>query len=299
MADRQLFRRDAVAPKGRFESRMNLDRAGVAPGPVYTTGNDLPLGRMGGAGFEAQQGGANLSAARGMGMRTAPVAMSMGSWRKAHKAGLTVPYGNVENFARRAEIRRFGGTASVGLVVDTTDMWNLARGFTGISVAIRRGHSIISMAINDGMRGLKTGLRRKLVAWTGIRSYAETERGMRVMWSTPATMTATLRVTDRHRRIGKNFGASWSRANPGGTHSAWNRPQLAVGSFMAKGILFKRVGSGRLPIAPLWGPNMAREIERHRAEVEADVVTMARTRVHASMVRLMSSAIASGGRRGK
>ena len=292
MADRQLFDRSSVAPRGRYEARIDLQRAGVAPGPVYTTGNDLPYGKMNRGKFVAESGGANLSAARGMGMRTAPVAMSMASWRKARSAGIIAGGGSVQNYARRAEISKFGGATSIGIVVDMTDMWNLAKGMLGVAVAIQRGHAIISMAINDGARAMKTGIRRKLQAWTGIRSYAETERGMRMTWSTPATMTAALNITDRHRRIGKNFGASWSRDNPGGTHSAWNRRQMAAGSFMGpSGILYKRLGRARLPIAPLWGPNMAREVERHQGETQA-VVNMAAAVAQRAAVRLLTSAIA-------
>lgn len=304
MSDRALIDRSAVAPKGRYEARVRLERAGIQRGPVMTMGNAMPTGTMKGGAFKVESGAGALSAALTMGMETAPVAMTRAGLRSAHKAGLLAGGGAVANFSRRGEIRRFGGSASVGLVVDLTDMWRLAKGFRGISVAITKGHAIISRAVNDGARTLKTGLRRKLKAWTGIRSYAETERGMRMTWSTPATMTAVLRVTDRHRRITTaNFGARWSRADPGGTHAAWNRPQMAVGTFMIRGgkrgirgdLLFKRVGRGKYPIAPLWGPNMAREIRRHEAEVQRDVVQVARVKVQATAVRLMAQAIAKGG----
>lgn len=295
MSDRQLFDSASAIPKGRYQARVILDRTPTGSGPAsFKSGNPTPLGRFtrGGA-FQIERGGEALRTAQGMGMKTAPMAMTMSNWRKAHKAGMIAGGGSVANFARRAEISRFGGPAAVMLHVDMTDMWNLARGFNGIAVAIRQGHGIIAKAINDGLRTLKTGVRRKLQTWTGIKSYAETERGMTLTHATPATMTGQLRITDRHRRIGPNFAAAWARANPGGTHKAWNRSQLAPGSFMGpNGVLFKREGRGRLPIAPLWGPNMAREIERHEAEVRADVVVVAETKVKATAVRLMRAAIA-------
>lgn len=295
MADRALFDNTSAIPKGRYQARINLDRAGISPGRLERTGNPIPLARVGRGGFEAESGGAALQAARGMGMKTAPVAMSMSSWRKAGAAGMIAKPAfdpDFGNYSRKQEIRNFGASAQVGIVVDLTDMWRLAKGFTGIATAIRNGHSIIDTAINDGLRTLKTGVRRKLVAWTGIKSYAETERGMKLIYAAGGSMTGALRITDRHRRIGKNFGAAWSRSNPGGTHSAWNRSQMAAGSFMARGILFRRVGKGRHPIAPLWGPNMAREVERHEAEVQADVMIVAKAKVETAAVRLMAMAIA-------
>lgn len=266
-------------------------------------GVPTPLARMGRSGFEATKGGDALRSAKSMGMKTAPVAMSMASWRKAHKGGLIAGGSGVQNFSRRGEIAKLGGSASIPLVVDLRDFEKLGRSFTGIGVRIRQGDQIISRAINDGLRSLKTGVRRKLKAWTGIKSYAETARGMTMTHSTPATLTGTLRIVDRHRRLGPNFGAKWSRANPGGTHSAWNRSQLAAGSFMAEGlepILVKRTGEkyrnarGQLKdaFAPLWGPNMAREVTRHRAEVERDVVMVVKAKVIVSAERMMRAAIA-------
>jgi hypothetical protein len=106
-------------------------------------------------------------------------------------------------------------------------------------------------------------------------------------------------VCDRFVRITAGyFGASWSRANPGGVHSAWNRRQLAPHSFFIPGKepLFKREGSSKYPIAPLWGPALPREIDRHRGEVEAEVNAIVRTRVLATGERLLAMAIARGAR---
>lgn len=76
------------------------------------------------------------------------------------------------------------------------------------------------------------------------------------------------------------FGAS-SRVNPGGVHSAWNRRRLASHSFFiaGNGLLFKREDSSKCPIAPLWGPALPREIDRHRGEFEAEVNAIVRTRL--------------------
>lgn len=298
MSDRQLFDRTAAIPRGRYESRIVLDRTVLPPGAgAERMSNPTPLARFNRGAFDVESGAGALRSAQAMGMKTAPVAMSMASWRKAHAAGMVAGGPAVANFARRAEVSRFGGPAVVVIDVDLTDMWRLGKSFEAMAITIRQGHSVIAAAINDGLRGLKTGVRRKLQAWTGIRTYAETARGMTTKPATPGLLVGSLTITDRHRRIGPNFGARWSRANPGGTHAAWNRAQMAPGTFMRpNGVLFKREGRGRLPIAPLWGPNMAREVERHEAEVERDVIAVARARVLATAVRLMSSAIAKGTR---
>lgn len=106
-------------------------------------------------------------------------------------------------------------------------------------------------------------------------------------------------IADRHTRTTKeSFGAAWSRQNPGGTHRTWNRAQLAVGGFMISGKkpLFKREGASKYPIAPLWGPNIAREVERHEVEVEADVAKLARARVLSTAKRLLAMEISQGWR---
>lgn len=305
MSDRQMFDRSAaIIPRGRYEGRVILDRTPVGQGPLARgMGNPTPLARFGRSGFEATQGGDALRSAKAMGMKTAPVAMSMASWRKAKAAGMIAGGGSVANFARKAEVSRFGGPAQIAITVDLTDMRRLGNSFTGIAVSIKQGHVIIARAINEGLRTLKTGVRRKLQAWTGIRSYAETARGMTTKPASAAMLVGTLTIADRHRRIGSNFGAAWSRANPGGTHHAWNRATMAAGSFMGPSrILYRRTGeynakSGRNNgIAPLWGPNMAREVERHEAEVKADVVVVVQAKVQTAAVRMMSAAIAKAKR---
>ena len=61
---------------------------------------------------------------------------------------------------------------------------------------------------------------------------------------------------------------------------------------MVKFPFFKRVGSSRYPIAPLWGPALPREVDRHRGEVEAEIGAIVRTRVLATGERLLRMAIA-------
>jgi hypothetical protein len=297
MADRQLINKSAPIPRGRVSAPLNL-RAAEVPNAWRTStfSNPTPTAAFGKGGLQIQAGADVLSTARSMGMETAPVAMSMASARKAHAAGLLGSGESVTNMSRKAER---GLTGGITIVVDLTDLMNLSRRFAMIGVGIERGHAAIAKAINDGGRKLQTGLKRKVQQWTGIKQQARIVKAFRWTPATAATMTGMLTIADRHTRItSESFGAAWSRANPGGTHSAWNRPQLAVGSFMIPGKkpLFKRVGSSKYPIAPLWGPNIAREVERHEAEVEADVASVARARVLATAERLLAMEIAKASR---
>lgn len=300
-----LFDVSGAIPRGRYVAPLNLGRARLADGqPASTFNNAIPTARFGRSGLEVESGADALRAARGMGRQTAPVAMSMAGLRAAHKEGLLGAGTPVANFSRKQEIRMSGGPATLGIVIDLSDLANLGNRMDRIGIGIRRQHSVIAMAINDGVRKLRTDLKRKLQGWTGIRQQARITKAMRETWATAATMTGKLTVADRHLRITtESFGAAWSRANPGGTHKAWNRPQMAVGSFMIRGsrskirgdLLFKRVSKARYPIAPLWGPSLPREVDRHRAEVQRDLHTIVRARVLATASRLMAMEIAKAG----
>jgi len=186
------------------------------------------------------------------------------------------------------------GPATISIVIDTTDMRRLAAQYGQAFETMTKGRAALSRTINVGLRKLNTELKYKVKEWTGIRVVGEVTKGFRNTWSTPATLVGRLRVEDRHRVLSrKMFGASWSRGNPGGTHHAWNRGQIAVGSFMqpSQQSLMKRVGTARKPIKPLYGPNFAREIERHRPEVQArvTVVTAAVQREGLALLRLALS----------
>jgi hypothetical protein len=310
--------RASYAPAGRrrFQvavsgSRVERAASSLPAGGSLSGTPDLPhmaVGRKGEVSFKAGSGAfvadRDLHRRGGqMGLGdTQHVQMGMADIRRAHKAGLLAGGRNVENMSRRRETI----STSVFVQVDFTDMWRVAKGFDGIAVGIKRGHVIIARALNDGARTFRAGLARRLKQWTGIKgSSAEITRGFKPIIATAATMTAGWRIADRHRRItGEHFGAQWSRSNPGGTHRAWNRPQLARGSFMIPisrktkirpDLLFKRVGKARFPIAPLWGPNMVREIDRHHAEVQMEV-NRACLRAQSAAVGMMRAAIAKAGR---
>lgn len=219
--------------------------------------------------------------------------VTMAQARKLHASGALV--GSEANVSAKMHPRQARHMAGpLVLQIDLTQMRKVASGFNGIATEIERGKTIISQSINHGLRKLKTRMTADLRRWTGLRKREKIQQSMKLHFAHPATLTGILRVRSGHTAVTKEYyGASWNRANPGATHAAWNRRQIAVGTFMAPGIkpVMRRVGSERLPIAPLWGPNMAREVDRHRDQVQAQVNAVG-VIVAREAARLMSVAIA-------
>lgn len=312
MADRRIFDRDRSGAGdgrrvggGRYIVNVDASKAdrifGSPSAEGFTPrsgGVPVPEATVRRGQLRLSAGADRFAAARDMGMRTVPVAMTMAAARAAHKQGLLAGrrYGGVVN-AGKNDPRDYLST-NLYIVVDLTDMNRLARELNGRAKLMEQGHTIISRAINYGMRGFETKLKRNLKNWTGIKYAERLTRGFGTTWSTPALMHATMRIRDRHIRITEPyFGARWSRQDPGATHKAWNRPQIAIGSFMIDGKepVFKRMTKQRFPIAPLWGPNVVREIERHRPEVNADLAA-ASAAVSRETTRLLRVAVTGTGR---
>lgn len=186
---------------------------------------------------------------------------------------------------------RSGG--GVLITIDMTDMQRLAVGFFGVADGIRRGRSVISMSINHGLRKMRTWIKPELERWTGLREVSRIHEAISIVPSSPATLTGILRVDSDHVAVTRAyFGAQWSRGTAGASHAAWNRGQMAKGAFMAPGKapVFKRTSSERLPIVRVWGPNLAREVERHEAIVQSKV-NAAGYVVAREAARLMSAAV--------
>ncbi len=225
--------------------------------------------------------------------------VTMSQARRLHKMGALADGAGGGSFASSGvhprQARHMAG--AIELVVDLTEMRKLAKGFMGIATGIERGHIVISRSINDGLRSLRTHVKRDLRAWTGLKVVGKIEKSISLAWSRPSFLTGVLNVKSGHTAVTEAYyGAAWSRANPGATHSAWNRRQIAVHSFMIPGKkpVFKRTGSARLPIAPLWGPNLAREVDRHKGEVQAKVTVAGRI-VSQTAARLMQMEIKKAG----
>ena len=236
-------------------------------------------------------GAGEFAAARALGHNSIPVAMSMRSARHAHAAGLIDPGHGLSASTKHPRQARF--TSGTFVVVDLTEMNKIAAAFGGVARDLKTQRTSISRAINYGLRRLSTVMKRKTKQWTGLRSDKPFAKAFGQRWATPSFLQGSLTVSSGYTVVTRDYyGATWSRANPGAAHRAWNRPQIAAGTFMASGFkpVFHRTTSARLPITPLWGPNIAREIERHRPEFEAETSNVAR-QVGAEAARLLAVAV--------
>lgn len=173
------------------------------------------------------------------------------------------------------QIRKSGGAPYQ--IVAQVDLARLARALRDIDLAGKSKEAGVYRALNHTAGKLKTWLKRKLVGWVGLNRVKPADDALIVRHAGPGHLTAAVIVKDKFPAItAQNFGATWNRSMPGASHRAWGRQQIAQGAFMIPGRkpIFHRVGRGRLPIKPVFGPNYAREVERHAKEVTAQAESM-------------------------
>ncbi|MEJ2117887.1 MAG: hypothetical protein P8Y36_08305, partial [Alphaproteobacteria bacterium] len=148
-------------------------------------------------------------------------------------------------------------------------------------------------------------VKRKLVDWSGIRDKARAYRDIKKRPASSGRWASAVVVGGRHTRITPtHYGARWKRGWPGVKHRAWKRTQTAKGSFLAKNpkgggqfLAWKRVSKARMPVVPLFGPSMPREIERHESDVQALVNTVTQQYIIKEAQRLMERALAKAARK--
>lgn len=158
-------------------------------------------------------------------------------------------------------------SAGITIQVDAREFEKLGRALQRFSG--KRQDRIMVAALNTGMDRLYTRVKRKLVDWSGIRDKARAYRDVKKRPASSGCWQSAVVVSGRHTRITlKNYGARWKRSWPGVKHRAWERNQVEIAdkAFMRKGLAFRRVGASRMPIVPLFGPSMPREVERHERE---------------------------------
>ncbi len=291
-----LVDRSSPVPKGRWELKVDPGRFSVPDGPRSPGNAGLPTVSVKGGKLSVDTGSDVFRAAQDRGMTSLPVAMTSKAIQAAQRQGVlaTGPSGSWQSGPDRVS------AGAIILTVDLGEMMKVGNVFERAAAMLRgSGVKSITMAVNDGLRKLNTSLKRDLQQWTGIKTQREVGRAIKVHWAKNALlmMSGKIVISDTHRIITKeNFGAEWKRGWPGARHRAWNRPQIARHSFMVAGKkpVFHRTSKSRFPIEPLWGPNMAREVERHRGEVQAQV-DIAALHVRAEAARLLQLAISGGG----
>lgn len=177
--------------------------------------------------------------------------------------------------------------ASIAVHIDLRKINDLQRAMRDAGMGFRKRDQVMVQTLNRAGKRIETRLAQALQRWMGTKTQKRIREDFHPLIATRGKWRAGVRVAGRHHRITKDeYGASWRRAWAGGRHKAWNRAQTARGSFMIfgkrkdkkykGGLLFFRPTRSRHPIYPLWGPNSAREVQRHEAFSRAIVRQQAR-----------------------
>ena len=122
----------------------------------------------------------------------------------------------------------------------------------------RQARTAISRALNhEGDKG-RTKVKRALVKQTGIR-YGAVDKAMATVRATPATLTYMLRARGDETNIAW-FGGVQRRK--GVSAAPWSKRRIFQHAFIVPrfGRAFIGASKSRLPMRPLYGPNLAREL---------------------------------------
>jgi hypothetical protein len=121
-----------------------------------------------------------------------------------------------------------------------------------------QARTALSRALNhEGNKG-RTQVKRALVKQTGIK-YGAVNKAMATIRATPATLTYTLKARGDETNIAW-FGGVQRRK--GVSAAPWHKRRIFRHSFIVPRFsrAFIRTSKSRLPIRPLYGPNLAREL---------------------------------------
>ena len=165
------------------------------------------------------------------------------------------------------------GTLQFGINV-SIDLHKLAAALKDVADSKERD-KITYRAINDCLDRLNTVLKRDLQKWTGIKLQRRIAQGMRIKRAGPGHLEGAVIIKDKHIVISKEyFGARFKKGDSGVSHTAWGRAQVANRAFMIAGRkpAFHHIANPskhRGDLKVVWGPNPAREAQRHADEVRA------------------------------
>lgn len=143
------------------------------------------------------------------------------------------------------------------LIIDTQDQVLARYGNAIAALGEGQARTAMSRALNhEGDKG--TQVKRALVKQTGIK-YGAVDKAMATIRATPASLTYTLKAHGDETNIAW-FGGVQRRK--GVSAAPWNKRRIFARSFIVPrfGRAFTRTSKMRLPIRPLYGPNLAREL---------------------------------------
>jgi hypothetical protein len=148
--------------------------------------------------------------------------------------------------------------SSMQLIVSARDQVLARYGNQLAALGEGQARTAMSRALNHEGDKRRTQVKRALVKQTGI-NYGAVDKATATVRATPATLTYTLKARGDETNIAW-FGGVQRRK--GVSASPWNRRRIFTRSFIVPrfGRAFMRTSRNRLPIRPLYGPNLAREL---------------------------------------
>lgn len=129
------------------------------------------------------------------------------------------------------------------------------------NIGDRDARRVMMRALNRGGNQGRTAVRRSLVKQTGIK-YGLINKAVHTAPATPADLSYSLIATGNETNLSL-FGARQGKR--GVSAAPWGKRRVFKSTFIVAaygGKVFKREGSKRGPLDPLWGPNIAREVVR-------------------------------------
>jgi len=175
--------------------------------------------------------------------------------------------------------------------VDAPDFKKVARAFEAVGEETKL--RIIPKSLNFVGKQANTQIKRKLAKETGM-AYGRVGRRVQLWRATPGRPVFTIHVRDRHGKITMgNYGARQQKA--GVRHKAWGG-KLAKGAFILRsgsgGPAVARTGPGRrAKLKNLYGPNIAREVERNQHFILAKTNELLGTKYVPEVLRLIDMAL--------
>lgn len=127
-----------------------------------------------------------------------------------------------------------------------------------------KARQAMSRALNDAGDKGRTQVRRALVKQTGMK-YGWVIRGMKTRRASANSLAYTISESGDETNL-REFGAKWLR--PGVRAYPWGHSRIFTGSFLVPSRgnkVFVRQGAKRLPIKPLYGPNLGREVVKDQS----------------------------------
>lgn len=124
----------------------------------------------------------------------------------------------------------------------------------------------LARGLNEHIRQQEKQAVTMVSAQTGIARGRVQSISQARFASPGASMTAEVQFRDKPIGAGALTSRTWNRSMAGAKHGDWpgytKKGGSMKGTFMAKGVIFRRTSKARLPIQRVWGPVLPNELLR-------------------------------------